>query len=814
VSRGLAVLFLRATIAWAVVASDPLSAQVREPDRYPIIPAPERLTARSGEFAIRPDTRILLGSSGDAELRRIADFLAVPLRRATGFELPVGEAPGEGIGRGQILLRLTGDADPRTVDRPFDWADRIPEGYHLSIEPQRILLEAASHAGLFRGIETLRQLLPPAFESAYRATNGADWYSGDVSKRPPAPPAPSRWALPAVDIEDSPRFPWRGMHLDVGRHYFPVSFIRRYIDMLAAYRMNVFHWHLTEDQGWRIQIRRYPRLTSVGSVRRETMVDRNFDPYVGDGIPYGGFYTQDEIREIVDYAASRYVTIVPEIEMPGHSVAALAAYPELGCSPGPFEVSTVWGVTDDIYCPTERTFEFLQNVLAEVMELFPGRYIHIGGDEAPKRAWEQSGYAQFLIQRENLAGENELQSWFLRRIERFLDEHGRRLIGWDEILEGGLTPGATVMSWRGMEGGIDAARRDHDVVMTPTSHVYFDYYQGDPGQEPPANGDFIPLERVYAFEPLPATIGPALAHHVVGTQGNVWTEYMKTPEYVEYMVFPRLDALAEVAWSPASARDWRSFSTRLGHDLQRLDALGVNYRIPDVAGLEMDRLTLDSIVRVELSVPLVRATIRYTLDGSAPTAVSPEYGRPLELSIDDNGTVVSARAFLPDSRTGAVRSARFTRTALRDPILRDDLVEGLAFDYVEGGFRSADEVRQATPVRSGVVSTVELAGNERAERFGLRFTGFVHVPADGIWTFSLSSDDGSRLRIGDALVVDHDGPHGTSEKSGQIALRTGWHPIEITFFQAGGGKSLGLTVTAPGSTPAPVPSAWFGHTPR
>jgi hexosaminidase len=813
VHRRLAVFFLQTSIAWAVIAPHPLSAQVPRPHRYPIIPAPAHLSARPGEFTIGPRTRIVLGSPDDTELQRIADFLAGPLRLATGFELPIG-ASREANGRGEILIRLTDAADARPQTRPWDWADRLPEGFRLSVEPLRIRLEAASHAGLFRGVEALRQLLPPAFETAYREWNEADWYSAGTANHSATPTTPTRWSVPAVEIEDSPRFPWRGMHLDVGRHYFPVPFIREYIDMLAAYRMNVFHWHLTEDQGWRIQIMRYPRLTSVGSVRRETMVDRNFDPHVGDATPYGGFYTQDEIRAIVDYAAARYVTIVPEIEMPGHSVAALAAYPELGCSPGPFEVSTVWGVTDDIYCPTERTFEFLENVLTEVMQLFPGRYIHIGGDEAPKRAWQQSGYAQFLIQRENLAGEDQLQSWFLRRIERFLDQHGRRLVGWDEILEGGLTPRATVMSWRGMDGGIDAARQDHDVVMTPTSPVYFDYYQGDPAQEPPANGGLNPLERVYAFEPMPEEIDPSLAHHILGTQGNVWTEYMKTPEYVEYMAFPRLIALAEVAWSPASDRDWRNFASRLGHNLERLDALGVNYRIPDVDGLETDRLTLDSIVRIELSVPLMRATIGYTLDGSQPVSTSPRYDTPIELPVDEHGVIVSARAFLPDGRTGAVRSARFTRTVLRDAVVRDDLDEGLAVDYFEGDFRSADELRNATPLRSAVAAAPGLMGDERAERFGLRFTGFVRVPADGIWTFSLSSDDGSRLRIDDRLIIDHDGPHGTSEKAGQIALRAGWHAIEITFFQAGGGKSLGLTITAPGSTPAPAPSDWYSHPQR
>jgi hexosaminidase len=295
--------------------------------------------------------------------------------------------------------------------------------------------------------------------------------------------------------------------------------------------MNRFHWHLTEDQGWRIEIQKYPRLTEIGAWRKETMVEKNFDPYVGDGIPYGGFYTQDEVREIVAYAAERHVTVVPEIEMPGHSTAALAAYPELACTEGPFEVSTIWGVKEDIYCPSEETFAFLEDVLAETMELFPSEYIHIGGDEVPKRRWEESELAQEVMRREGLADEHELQSYFIRRIEAFLLAHGRRLIGWDEILEGGLAPEATVMSWRGMEGGIEAARQGHDVIMTPTSHAYFDYYQGPAEEEPLAIGGYLPLKKVYEFEPVPEELTEEEGQHILGAQGNVWTEYIKTPSW-------------------------------------------------------------------------------------------------------------------------------------------------------------------------------------------------------------------------------------------------------------------------------------------
>jgi hexosaminidase len=447
----------------------------------------------------------------------------------------------QALGAPQIALSLDGGAGDD------------PEGYRLTVAPERIEIAAPAPAGVFYGLQTLRQLVEHA--------------------------EPLR-RVPALTVRDAPRFRYRGLHLDVGRHMFPVEFIKRYIDLMALYKINTFHWHLTEDQGWRIEIERYPRLTEVGSCRRETIVGQSFEPYVGDGTPYCGYYTREEVREVVAHAATRYVTVIPEIEMPGHSLAALAAYPELACTEGPFEVGTRWGVFEDIYCPSERTFAFLEGVLSEVMALFPGSYIHIGGDEAPKMRWEGSEVAQAVIAREGLADEHELQSWFIRRIEQFLALHGRRLIGWDEILEGGLPPKATVMSWRGMEGGIEAARQGHDVIMTPGSHLYFDHYQGDAEAEPPAIGGYSPIEKVYAFEPVPAELTADEAEHVIGAQANVWTEYMKTPDHVEYMVFPRFLALSEVVWSPQSARDWESFVARLPQQLVLLDRLGVNYRRP------------------------------------------------------------------------------------------------------------------------------------------------------------------------------------------------------------------------------------------
>jgi hexosaminidase len=433
------------------------------------------------------------------------------------------------------------------------------ESYHLAVTQVEVTLSALRPVGLFHGLETIRQLLPPEVERA----------------------APARWTIPAVVIEDTPRFPYRGVLLDVARWYYPPEFLEKVIDLLALYKLNTLHLHLTDDQGWRLEIMKYPRLTEIGAWRKETILAQNFRPYIGDGKPHGGFYTQRQMRDIVAYAAARHVTIIPEIEMPGHASAALAAYPELSCTGGPFQVSTRWGVHEDIYCPSEHTFAFLEDVLTEVMQLFPGRYIHIGGDEVPKNQWKESAVAQGVMRREKLANEEELQSWFIRRIETFLRAHGRRLIGWDETLEGGLAPEATVMSWRGTAGGIEAARQGHDVIMTPTSPMYFDYYQGNPASEPLAIGGYVPLDSVYAYEPIPAVLTPEQAAHVLGAQGNVWTEYIPTPTQAEYMLFPRVLALSEILWSPREARSWRGFVARLPAQLARLDAMRVRYREPE-----------------------------------------------------------------------------------------------------------------------------------------------------------------------------------------------------------------------------------------
>jgi hexosaminidase len=430
-----------------------------------IIPLPVDQQPREGVFQFNRDTRILI-HPGNESVEHVAGYLAGMLKSASWTEVPV-EASNEQPLENVISLSL----DKNTSGYKNN------EAYYLSVTPKRISITAPTAHGLFYGVQTLRQLFPPEIEFT----------------DPTLAPQNLAWTVPAVEIHDYPRYSYRGMHLDVARHFFPVEFIKRYIDLMAMHKMNRFHWHLTEDQAWRIEIKQYPLLTKVGAWRDSTLVG-HYGSEIYDGERYGGFYTQEEIREVVEYAKSRFITVIPEIEMPGHSSAALAAYPELGCSETKdYQVQTTWGVFEDIYCPSETTFTFLENVLTEVMALFPSKYIHIGGDEAPKDAWRASTLAQQVIEREGLADEHELQSYFIQRIEKFLNSHGRQIIGWDEILEGGLAPNATVMSWRGVQGGIEAAKMRHNVIMTPGSHCYLDHYQCNPESEPMAIGGFTKM---------------------------------------------------------------------------------------------------------------------------------------------------------------------------------------------------------------------------------------------------------------------------------------------------------------------------------
>lgn len=505
-----------------------------------IIPQPAVMKNLEGTFTLNSGTKILINSESE-EMKNIVSSLNQHIKTFYGFE------------NKEVSYSLK--AQSKSIFIKLDPSLKTgKEGYHLNVTSKGIILEASASNGLFYGIQTIIQLMPAKKQKV------------------------SKVVLPSVDIKDFPRFAWRGLHLDVGRHFMPKEFVLKYIDYMAMHKLNTFHWHLTEDQGWRIEIKKFPKLTEVGSFRKETLIGKDNDLGKYDGTPYSGFYTQNDVKEIVAYAAKHYITVVPEIEMPGHALAALASYPENGCTGGPYEVATHWGVFDDVYCAgKENTFTFLQDVIDEIVPLFPGEYFHIGGDESPKTRWDKCPLCQKRMRDEGLKTGHELQSYFVQRIEKYLNKKGKKMIGWDEILEGGLAPNAAVMSWRGEEGGIAAVKLKHNVVMTPVNNCYLCINQTDSKKDPLALGDDLSLEKIYSYEPIPAALNETEAKFVLGAQGCVWTEFMKTPEMVEYMVYPRAAALSEVFWSPKESRDYVSFKDRMRSQIIRYNAYGMNY---------------------------------------------------------------------------------------------------------------------------------------------------------------------------------------------------------------------------------------------
>ena len=565
-----------------------------------IVPYPNHLETGRGTYRVT-DRPVTCDSRTDERTQRAVVGFAARLATVTGGTNPVtvaDEVPASGI-------RFVTD-------------ESLPaEGYELNVDGEGIEVRASQFPGFLYALQSLEQLLPAA-----------------VYGTEPAPDA--AWEVPCVKIADAPRFAYRGMHLDVARHFFSVDEVKRYIDVMAIHKLNTLHWHLTDDQGWRIENKRYPELTAVGSIRKATVVRKEWGTY--DGTPYGGFYTQDEIRDVVKYAADRGVTVIPEIDLPGHMLAALTAYPELGCTGGPYEVWGRWGVADDVLCPgREKTFEFLEGVLTEVMELFPSEYIHIGGDECPKVRWEKCPRCQAKIRQLGLKDDGEhtaehyLQSYVTDRIGKFLAQHGRRIIGWDEILEGRAPSDAVVMSWRGSEGGIAAAKLGHDVIMTPNSHFYFDYYQSlDTDAEPFGIGGYIPMEQVYSYDPAFPELTPEQQKHILGVQANLWTEYVLSDEHLEYMLLPRLAALSEVQWCLPETKDWNRFIgsfrmdeiySQMGYEFAKhIFGVTASYAVdPEKGGVVMTLTTQGG------------APIRYTLDGSDPTASSPLYKAPVTI---------------------------------------------------------------------------------------------------------------------------------------------------------------------------------------
>jgi len=747
------------SVCFFIAITTAAKAQDTDPNMG-IIPAPVSLKKGAGQFTLSGQTVIIADSITNKAVVFLTDYLKNKLM------LPVQLKANDGAATdNSIVLTAAG-------------ADNLPaDGYRLTITPRQIII-AGKGAGLFYGIQTLIQLLPAERSATAR--------------------------LPCVQIEDYPRFGYRGLMLDVCRHFFSVEFVKKYIDLIAAYKLNNFHWHLTDDQGWRIEIKKYPRLTEIGSQRAQTLIGNYHDrtPQQFDNTPLGGYYTQDQIRDVVKYASDRYINIVPEIEMPGHSQAALAAYPELSCNPAyPYKVSETWGVFHDIYCPSEKTFGFLEDVLTEVMDLFPGKFIHIGGDEVPKDEWKQSAFCQKLMKKLKLKNEEELQSYFVQRIEKFVNSKGRSIIGWDEILEGGLSPNATVMSWRGESGGIMAAQQNHNVIMTPSSGgLYIDQLQGKLGLEPLSIGGYDPLSKIYSYNPTPAALTADQQKYILGVQANLWTEYIATENKVEYMVLPRMMALAEVAWTPLANKNYSDFAnTRIPGHLALLEKSDYNFRVPPAIGTQ-DTIMFGPQLNVNLKPSVKGAKIYYTIDGYKPDETTLLYTGPVSYVIPpDQYRELKTIVITPTGKRSQVTDALMYNKTSLPSVNYQGKATGLKYQLLSGEFTSVKQLDDAAQIDSGIVLTFNTTSFKKNTRgFGVTYTGFIRIEADGNYGFSTASANGSSLLIDDVPVVDNDGKHGVYDQGGTVPLQKGYHRITIKYFDTGNSGSLKVFMTIPG----------------
>jgi hexosaminidase len=726
-----------------------------------IIPAPVSIKKNTGTFTLSRQTSIVADSPDNKAVLFLADYLHS--KKMLNIQ---PKANGGNAIANSIVLTSSG-------------TDGLPaEGYRLTITPERITI-AGKGAGLFYGIQTLIQLIPA---------------EGMASLN-----------LPCVQIEDYPRFGYRGMMLDVCRHFFSVEFVKKYIDLMAAYKFNTFHWHLTDDQGWRIEIKKYPRLTTIGSQRAQTVIGNYHDrtPQQYDNTPYGGFYTQDQIRDVVKYAADRYITIIPEIEMPGHSEAALAAYPELSCDPSrTYKVSETWGVFYDVYCPSEKTFTFLQDVLTEVMDLFPSKYIHIGGDEVPKNVWKESPFCQKLIKKLKLKNEEGLQSYFIQRMEKFVNSKGRSIIGWDEILEGGLSPNATVMSWRGEAGGIAAAQQNHDVIMTPGSGgLYLDAAQGKLSDEPVGIGGYSPLQKTYSYNPTPPSLTPDQQKHILGAQANLWTEYIATEAKADYMLLPRLLAVSELNWTPLANKNFNDFANiRLPYHLAWLDKNNFDYRVPPAIGAK-DTIVFGSQLNAQLKPSVVGATIFYTIDSYTPRETDLTYSTPLSYNVPpDQFRELETIVITPSGKRSVVtHTVMWNKSPLPPVNYNSTTTSGLKYELYSGTFTSTADLDKSVAIDTGIVKSFNQAAIKKSSlAFGVIYNGFIRIDNDGVYNFSTQSDDGSVLLIDDVPVVNNDGKHGSLEQGGSVPLQKGFHRFTLKYYNVGTTASLHVYLTIPG----------------
>jgi hexosaminidase len=738
-----------------------LIVKAQDNDPYlSLIPAPLSVKKLSTDFILNQQTVLV----ADSVTNKSVVFLADYFQRKGGLNIKLQSYTGQVINNGIIITSAGSDALPA-------------EGYRLLITPQNITI-VGKGAGIFYGVQTLLQLLPLEHNASMK--------------------------IPGVEIEDSPRFKYRGLHLDVSRHFFSVDFIKKYIDLMATYKLNNFHWHLTDDQGWRIEIKKYPKLTSVGSVRPETLIGNYHDrtPQQFDNTPYGGYYTQDQVRDVIKYAADRYINIVPEIDLPGHSKAALTAYPEYGCNiPSSYNVSGTWSEKHDVFCPSEATFSFLNDVLTEIIDLFPSKLIHIGGDEVAKDDWKNSKLAQEVMKKNKLKDEQELQSYFVKRLEVMVNAKGRTAIGWDEVLQGGIAPNVTIMSWTGETGGIAAARQSHDVIMTPSNMgLYLDHAQGKLGNEPVGIGNYKPLSMIYAYNPTPAVLTPEQEKYIIGVQGNLWTEYIATEKKVEYMVLPRMLALSEIGWTPLANKNYQNFTeVRMPKHLARLDKNGFNYRVPEVIGAK-DTIIFGNQLHVNLKAPVSTATVYYTIDGYNPRETDLEYTKPMTYNVPpDQFRELKTIAITPTGKRGdVVRTLVYNKQPF-PPVAYSGSATGLKYQLFNGVFNSTTQLNTSTVADTLIAKSFNVQPFRTGNKpFGLVYNGYINIDADGVYGFSTMSDDGSVILIDDQIVVDNDGKHALFEKGGAVPLLKGFHKFTLKYFNVGITGSLRVFMTIPG----------------
>ncbi|WP_143305594.1 family 20 glycosylhydrolase [Chitinophaga vietnamensis] len=770
-------MFRRIRIIGAVICGTLLGASMAEAQetttRYHLIPYPQELIPQTGTFTITRNTKLVLPADARRFFNETAQLQSL-IAQGLGATLPVAAKPAAGA----IVLK-------QDTQLPGE------EDYTLQVGAQQLLITAKTPTGMFRAVETIRQLLPPAIEGQRM---------GSMSKL----------EVPAVIIKDHPAFAWRGMHLDVSRHFFSVDYLKKFIDLLALYKMNKLHLHLSDDQGWRIEIKKYPLLTAQGAWREfnnqdsvcmskakenpDFAIDQQHIIHKDGKTLYGGFYTQAQMRDVIAYAADRHIEIIPEIDMPGHMMAAIKAYPYLACS-----TETGWGKTFSTpICPcNEATFKFAEDVYTEIAALFPSPYMHLGADEVEKSSWAQSAACKDLMRAQHIQNVEELQSYFVKRMEKFFNSKGKKLIGWDEILEGGISPTAVLMYWRSWvpQAPVTAARHGNKVIMTPGNPLYFDY-------TPDRNAVY----NVYHFEPVPKMLTPEEGKAIIGAQANIWTEWIPSEKRADYMFMPRMTALAEVLWTHQQHYD--DYLQRLNEHFTRLDRLGVHYRLPDLDGFAEDNVFVDS-GQLLVNKPLPGLSVRYTTDGSLPDSHSPELPHPLNIT---KPVTLKVAAFSAAGNRGDIYTLRYRQQSYQAPVAATGTKPGLQLGFYEGAFKSATKIK-ASPdsiLHTANASIPEALGRG-GKAFGAKLDGHINIPETGIYSFYLTCDDGGILYIGGNEVVNNDGWHAPVTKSGQVALQKGQHPFQIVFVEGGGGFTLKLEYSVNGSKLQPVPDEWFSH---